>query len=229
MMEKNIHLQKGSEKPHSPYLFFKNFERVISFSDGVFSIAITLLVLSLTVPIITGGDAADKLAISLIGEWPTFFVYIISFLIIGNWWISHHRIFQHIKQADRTLLWLNLFFLLFVTLIPFQTSLILKYPGTLVAVAFFALTQAIAGFILVILWMHATKGRRLSDPDLSPVTERYYILRGVLGSLTYIVSIGIAVFNAYLAQLSWLLIGVLFWWLGREYYRRELPVIDQTE
>ena len=107
-------------------MFFRNFERVISFSDGVFSIAITLLVLSLTVPVMTGGDAADKLALSLIGEWPTFFVYIISFLIIGNWWISHHRIYQHIKQADRTLLWLNLFFLLFITLIPFQTSLIVK-------------------------------------------------------------------------------------------------------
>jgi hypothetical protein len=77
--------------------------------------------------------------------------------------------------------------------------------------------------------MHATKGRRLSDPDLSPVTERYYILRGILGSLTYLVSIGIAVFNTYLAQLSWLFIGVLFWWLGKDYYRRELPVIDQTE
>ena len=210
-------------------MFSKNFERIISFSDGVFSIAITLMVLSLTVPVITAGDAAAELPVSLIGEWPTFFIYIISFLIIGNWWIAHHRIFQHINRADRTLLWLNLVFLLFITLIPFQTTLMIRYPGAFIAVAFYALTQAIAGITLVTLWYYATRGRRLTDPGLSAVTVRYYLIRGLLGSVTYLISIGIAVFSVSTAQLSWLFVGILFWWLGREFYRKRLPAIDQAE
>ncbi|MGB7788522.1 TMEM175 family protein [Methanoregula sp.] len=217
------------EDPRTQYMFFKNFERVISFSDGVFSIAITLMVLSLAVPAIAQNDATVELPIRLLSEWPTFFIYIISFIIIGNWWVSHHRIFQHINRADRTLLWLNLLFLLFITLIPFETTLIIQYPGVPTAVAFYAFTQALAGLILVSLWYHATSGRRLSDPDLSQVTVQYYIIRGILGSATYLISIGIAAFNVYIAQLSWLLIGILFWWLGREFYRNDLPIIDQTE
>jgi hypothetical protein len=110
-----------------------------------------------------------------------------------------------------------------------MTALMIEYPGTFVAVAFFALAQAIAGIILVALWYHATKGRRLSDPDLSDITVRYYMVRGILGSVVYLISIGIAVFNAYLAQLSWLFIGILFWWLGREFYRSRLTVIDQSQ
>ncbi len=217
------------EKQPSQYVFFKNFERVISFSDGVFSIAITLMVLSLTVPVITTGDAGAELTGSLLSEWPTFFIYIISFLIIGNWWIVHHRLFQHIDRADRTLLWLNLVFLLFITLIPFQTTLMIKYPGAFISVAFYALTQAIAGIILVTLWIYATKGNRLSDHDLSSVTVRYYIVRGILGSVTYLISIGIAVFNVYLAQMSWLFVGIIFWRLSMEFYRRRLPAADRTE
>ena len=218
-----------SEIPKSQYVFFKNFERVISFSDGVFSIAITLMVLSLTVPVIVTGDIATELPQSLISEWPTFFIYIISFLVIGNWWLVHHRLFQYINQADRTLLWLNLMFLLFITLIPFQTTMMIKYPGTFIAVAFFSFTQAIAGIVLVTLWYYATKGNRFSDPGLSPVTVRYYLARRILGSVTYLISIGIAVFNVYLAQLSWLFLAIFFWWLGRMFYRNKLPVIDQTE
>jgi hypothetical protein len=90
-------------------------------------------------------------------------------------------------------------------------------------------TQTIAGITLVILWYYATKERRLSDPDLSPVTVRYYTTRGILGSTVYFISIGIAVFNVYLAQLSWLFIGVLVWWLSRAFYRKYLPVMDQDE
>jgi hypothetical protein len=105
----------------------------------------------------------------------------------------------------------------------------IQYPGIPIAVAFFAATQAIAGIILITLWYHATKGCRLSDPDLPPVTVRYYTLRGIPGSVGYLISIGIALFNTDIAQLSWLFIGVLFWWLAREYYRNILPVADQNE
>ena len=93
-----------------------------------------------------------------------------------------HRIFQHINNADQIILWLNLLFLFCITLIPFQTSLIIQYPESRVAVIFYALTQAFAGFVFVLLWYYATKDRRFSDPDLSQVTVRYYTVRGLLSS-----------------------------------------------
>ena len=209
--------------------FFKNFERVINFSDGVFSIAITLMVLSLAVPTITRTDAPTELLQYLTGLGLTFFIYIISFLIIGNWWVTHHRIFQHIRTADRTLLWLNLLFLFFITIVPFQAALLLRYPNTWVAVAFYAVTQAGAGLIIFALWRHASGGGRLTDPDISPVTVRYYSLRVLLGIVTYLISIGIAVFNPYLAQLSWIVVGVLIWWLLRRIYEHRLPALDLVE
>ena len=217
------------KKTKTHYQFFKNFERIINFSDGVFSIALTLMVISLAVPVIATGDVSTELPRSLIGEWPTFFIYIISFFIIGNWWIIHHQLFQHIRMADRALLWLNLVFLFFITIIPFQTTLMIKYPGTFVAVVFFAATQAIAGIVLVILWYYATRERRLSDPDIPEVTIRYFSIRGILESVTFLISIGIAVFNSYLALLSWLFIGILVWFLDRVFHQKILPNLDQDE
>ena len=101
----------SQEKSHSSYQFFKNLDRLISLTDGIFSIAITLMILTLAVPIIAKSDAATELPIRLISEWPTFLIYIISFFIISEWWMNHHHVFQHIKKMDRTIVLLNFLFL----------------------------------------------------------------------------------------------------------------------
>jgi uncharacterized membrane protein len=219
----------SSKDPHPHHRFFKNFERVLNFTDCVFSFCITVMVLSLTVPVIAKNDVSTELTIRLINEWPTFLIYTISFIIIGTWWMNHHQIFQHITKADRILLCLNLLFLLCITLIPFQTSLIIQYPESQVAVIFYALTQAFAGFVFVALWYYATKDRRFSDPDLPQVTVHYFIMRELLISGVFLISIGIAFFNTYIAELSWIFIGILIWWVGKRFYKEVLPVGDQTE
>src|SRR5512139_2403299 len=114
--------------------FFKHFERILSFSDGVFSIAITLLVLSLSVPVLTGSAAGPNLPSGLVAEWQSFLGYFISFFVIGMWWTVHHRYFQYLNGFDIRLLWLNLFFLLCITLIPFLTNLIIIYHESVLAV-----------------------------------------------------------------------------------------------
>jgi len=224
--EKKIMIPK---EPHPHHRFFKNFERVLNFTDCVFSFCITLMVLSLAVPVIAKSDVNAELATHLINEWPTFLIYTISFIIIGTWWMNHHQIFQHIYKADRVLLYLNLLFLFFITLIPFQTSLIIQYPESRVAVIFYALTQAFAGVVFSALWYYATKDRRFSDPDLSQATVHYFIMRELLISLVFLISIGIALYNTHIAELSWIFIGILIWWVGKRFYQEMLPVEDQTE
>jgi uncharacterized membrane protein len=217
------------EKPHATYQFFKNLERLINLTDCIFAFAITLMVLSLTVPVIAKNNASTELSIYLFREWPTFLIYIISFLIISEWWMAHHHIFQHIKKLDRTIIVLNFSFLFFITLIPFQTALIIQYPETPVAVVYYAMTQAFAGFVLAVLWWYATKDRRFSEPDLSQGIIRYRTVRLLSGSGVFLISMGIAVFNTYIAEVSWIFVGILIWLVNKWFYRNDLLIFDTTE
>src|ERR1041385_9184169 len=94
--------------------------RLEAFSDGVYAIAITLLVLDLKVPMVQDG----KLASALLHQWPMYFAFLISFAFIGIMWVNHHRLFNHIRRCDNRLLFLNLLLLLGVTVVPFPTALL---------------------------------------------------------------------------------------------------------
>ena len=120
--------------------------RVEAFSDGVFAIAITLLILDVHVPSASQGN----LGAALIRQWPTYVAYLISFAFIGIMWVNHHRLFNHIRRSDNRLLFLNLLLLLGVTVVPFPTALLAAHAdaadrtvaaavfnGTYVALAFF--------------------------------------------------------------------------------------------
>src|SRR5713226_10354308 len=100
-------------------------QRVESFSDGVFAIAITLLVLELKVP--PAGNS--QLSTLLIRQWPSYVAFLASFAFIGIMWINHHRLFTLIRRSDHTLLVLNLLLLLGVTVVPFPTALLAAYLG----------------------------------------------------------------------------------------------------
>ena len=97
--------------------------RLEAFSDGVFAIAITLLVLETPVPSVDQGGLAD----ALLDQWPVYAAYVVSFAIIGIIWINHHSVFGYIERVDRGLLFLNLNLLLWVALIPWPTSLLAEY------------------------------------------------------------------------------------------------------
>src|SRR5205085_2423787 len=90
--------------------------RLEAFSDGVLAIAATLLVLELRVP-----EAGGDLAAALASQWPSYVVYVVSFLTIGIIWVNHHSLLAHVRRVDRPLLFLNLWLLLTISLIPFPT------------------------------------------------------------------------------------------------------------
>ena len=118
--------------------------RVEAFSDGVFAIAITLLALGLTVPHVQLTASPNLLLHALLAEWPRFASFVLSFVLIGEVWVNHHRMFSYIHQSAHWLIWLNLGLLLSVVVTPFATELLGEYalqPGSrLVATVIYGAT-----------------------------------------------------------------------------------------
>jgi uncharacterized membrane protein len=117
------------------------FDRVVAFSDGVFAIAITLLVLSLSVPDDLPADEIDEY---LFEHWGQVFAYFLSFAVIGRFWLSHHRHFDLLDRSDRRLLSMNLVYLAFVCLIPFPTAVLGDFDLTSTSVALYAIVVGMA-------------------------------------------------------------------------------------
>jgi len=135
--------------------------RLEAFSDGVFAIAITLLVLELGV----SADAGDHLLRSILHEWPSYLAYFTSFLTIGGIWLQHSAITSALRAADTTLYRLNLLVLLLVSFIPFPTKLVAEYFGERdperVAVVFYGLTVLALALALTVFVRYAAEQRRL--------------------------------------------------------------------
>jgi uncharacterized membrane protein len=100
----------------------RELDRIVFFSDAVFAIAITLLVLNIEVPDIPQGRVAQELPGQLLALWPKYFSYVISFLVILGFWMSHHGIFSHVKDYDKGLMWMNSLFLMCVAFLPFPSD-----------------------------------------------------------------------------------------------------------
>lgn len=184
-------------------------ERVIFFSDAVFAIAITLLALEIRLPAGAEMSSGADLLAALLGIWPRYLSYGISFLVIGMYWMSHHRMFRSIARYDSRLMFLNLLLLLCVGFIPFPTSIIGEYTGQ-VATVFYALTMIVTGLMTWALWWYASgAGGRLLARPLDARQLRNSRLRTLVAPLVFVISLGISFVNDDLARLSWLAIAPL--------------------
>ncbi len=193
---------------HSPFTSEKTrigLERLVFFSDAVFAIAITVLVLDIHLP--AGGDSASdsQLFLMLIGLWHKFLAYIISFWVIGLYWISHHRKFLLIHRFDNQLLSLNILFLMVIAFIPFPTA-VLSENSNRTATIFYALIMAFAGLLLAILWFHAEHNNRLIDPQLDRQSRQREMAAMLATVAIFILSIGLSFLNEGLVRICWLLI-----------------------
>jgi uncharacterized membrane protein len=171
--------------------------RLESFSDGVFAIAITLLVLEIHVP----EGAGDHLAHDLAAQWPSYLAYVVSFSVIGIIWMNHHAIVDHLKVADRPFLSLNLFLLLWVGLIPWPTQMVAQYmreggDGERVAALVYSGTMTMMGVSFGLLWSYASRDRRLLGSDLSDAEIAHRTRRFTAGAPIYAASIVVALFSA---------------------------------
>ncbi len=163
--------------------------------DGVFAIAMTLLVLDFKVPTIPEGSSVDALPKLILALWPNFFNYVQSFMLLGLFWIVHHRQFDCIKFIDHGLLWLNIGSLMFIALIPFSTSLIAQYGDVQIGAVIFECNLLVIGCFLYVQWWYVTRKRHLLDPNLS---EQKIILirkRNLFVPIVSLVAIGISFVN----------------------------------
>ena len=174
--------------------------RMESFSDGVFSVAITLLSLSLVVPTATElVDRHETLSHHLLGEWPSYAAYVVSFLTIGIIWINHHRALERLQSTDHTLLVLNLFLLMSVVTLPFATQLVATYlrgggADAELATAVYSGAFALMGttFLGLNYAMLATRTHLLHE-RMDEQLRRSVLFRGSIGVVPYFVAIGLAV------------------------------------
>jgi uncharacterized membrane protein len=206
-------------------------QRIEAFSDGVFAIALTLLILEVKIPPL-GTIANDAvLRTFLIEQWPTYLSYVLSVIVIGIFWVAHHGLFHYIKRANRNLLWLNILYLLCVTFIPFPAALLGEYSGYQTSVVLYAATLAVTGILLNVMLWYATNGRRLVDSNMDPSLIRVALIRNAIGPVIYFLAIVISFIPLHLFGLNsiqldfalFVLVPVLYIAPGRidTYWRRE--------
>ncbi len=185
-------------------------ERITAFSDGVFSIAITLLVLNLRVPIFPSNVPSSKLSgdlrDQLLRQWPSLLSYILSFVIVGIYWVAHHNMFHYIKRSDRPFLWINILLLMCVAFIPFPAGLLGQYPTQSISVIIYASSLILTNLMLSLLWWYATSNHRLVDQDTDPHFVRTVNRRNMTAPVVYLVSIGLS----FLSPLASLIVFFLF-------------------
>lgn len=187
-------------------------ERLILFSDAVFAIAITLLVIEIKVPEIE--DPTDKILLQSLGHLiPKLIGFIISFIFIGLYWTIHHRMFGFVTSYDKKLLVLNLFFLFFIALLPFSTGFYSEYAAPMVRknlklpLAFYALNFAAVGFVNYLMWCHVSNPKRkLTDPPIEALTIKMAKFRAFLVPtiflfilpIAFLTNVGIAIYTPLL-------------------------------
>jgi uncharacterized membrane protein len=191
----------------------KETGRIEAFSDGVFAIAVTLLVLDLHVPAYKDGAAAGTLLHNLMGEWPSFLAYVTSFLTVLVMWLNHHRLFSHIRRVDHTLLILNGLLLMGITIVPFPTELVAAYirtPDAVTAVAVYNGVYILIAVFYNALWHHARRDFRLLSRQADAAAVRAIDRQYRFGPIIYVVTLGLGFVNVVASVVLCLAMAVYF-------------------
>lgn len=208
----------------------KETGRLEAFSDGVFAVAITLLVLNIKIPgldLPTGQLPDDKKLLRILAvEWPMLVAYATSFATIGVMWINHHRLFQHIKRIDTGLMLLNLLLLALIVFIPVPTALLAEYLPRLdahTAAIVYTGTYVVTACCFNVLWRYASYHHRLLGKNIDAQGVAAISRQYVFGPVFYLVAFGLAWINTLAAALFCFLLALFFALPGRS-----LPLIGGT-
>jgi uncharacterized membrane protein len=185
--------------------------RLEMFSDGVFAIAITLLVLEIAVPHIEG-DAS--LARALWHEWPSFLGFTLSFITIGLMWMNHHSMFKDIDRTDHRLLVINTLLMLCISFTPYPTAILAEHfqhpEQRLTATLFYGACITVTAIFFVGLWLYASVGRRLIDHHVSEVRVRSRTRRYLPGPAIYALGLPLAFVTPWASLGLWIALSILY-------------------
>ena len=147
--------------------------RLETLTDGVFAIAMTILVFGLHVQQFPGVVSSQQLTQALLRQWPGLAAFALSFVVLGQFWVSIHNQFRHIRRVDHQLIWFNIAYLLFISLVPFTADHLGRYGAVEPVVVLYGLNLLAVSVMQLSIWRRATKSHRLVDPDLpSPVIRQ---------------------------------------------------------
>lgn len=170
--------------------------RLEAVSDGVFAIAITLLVLTIPAP-----TDYRHLGRQLGDHWPALAAYVVTFAIIGIMWFNHQSIFAHFERVDRGLFYLNLLLLMTIAFLPYPTGVLGEAlrngDGARTAAVFYSVTMAVNAVAWAGLWLYASVGRRLLVPSFPEAERRTATLLFTAGTIPYTLSIGVALLSPF--------------------------------
>lgn len=196
--------------PEAPTEFEMKPDRLATFTDGIFAIAMTILVLELRVPEIPEGMVSTQLVPALVHIWPNLVAYFLSFILLGIYWVGHHNLFHFIKRVDRNFLWMNILFLMLVVLIPFTAGLLGRYGRTEIAIVAYGVNLIAIGVVLALGWEYATRHHHLVDPHIQP--EFVYTVRKLIlvGPVLYILAILLSFVNPSLSVWIYALVPLYY-------------------
>jgi len=184
--------------------------RVEAFSDGVFAVAVTLLIFNVQVPHIADGELAS----ALLALWPAYASYVVSFLTIGIMWVNHHELFRLITRVDRALLFINLLLLMVVAFLPFPTAVLGEYirggPSSRTAAVLYSGTLELIGLAFGALWIYAARHRDLLIADLDPAYARATVPTFTVGSIAYLLAIAFAFVSAAITLAICALVAIYY-------------------
>ena len=206
-------------------------QRLSAMSDGVFSIVITLMVLSIRIPEIAPDRVGQELPQQLMKMLPDLATLIISFIILGIYWIGHNNVFTHIIRHDRALLWLNIFFLMSVATIPYPTTLIVRYGQAQMSVIIYAINLIVGGVLLDVIWWYGSRNRYLMCESIGPQLISSFHRRILTGPAIYLLAIGVSFVSVTAAKL--LFVAAVIYYLVPTaqdfFHHRQLTGLDPVQ
>ncbi len=202
-------------------------ERLILFSDAVFAIAITLMVIEIKIPEIDKSIVSDTLLGKELAHLiPRFAGFLISFVIIGLYWTVHHKIFAYADNYNNKLLWLNLFFLMSIALMPFSSGFYGEYApriNLLYPYGFYCFNICLTGLLNFLLWRYISSPKSgISEQVISPARRSYASFRSLVVPLAFLISFLVSLFNPVIAHYMPLLIPAMMK-IAAKYYKKKEP------
>ena len=201
--------------------------RVVGFSDAVFAFAATLLVLKIDLPQLEAAQVETALPAAIFQLWPQYFANIVSFLLIGYYWVNHHALFHMFKKFDMTIVWMNTIFLICISFIPFPVDLFGTYSSVPAVVMFYSASLALAGLIMAAMWWYGSGRGKLVDPKMSSRKIRYYLIRNLIAPVVFALSIPLVIVDPILARVSWALIFFGVVWVNKAYKLKHMSKIEE--
>ena len=176
--------------------------RILALSDGVFAIALTLLILDIAVPATTTNNDLAKVLLDL---WPRYLAFALSFLVISRFWVIHRQAFRLIVRGDPALVWLNLLLLLFISFLPFPTAVLGEHTGSPAAAVLYAVAVCLTSAASAAYFWYASGRGNLLGPDVGSAYIRALRARALSGPVFFALTVPIAAFAPYVAAAVWFL------------------------